>query len=167
MPVRAPWAQSCLSYVLKKLLMTSCFHPRPKVRAQNMLQRTQRRLRVQKLATCQRTQCIRFSVSCTWILALPMWQRPFCVLPEELPLSLLPSSPIGQPGHSHQWAAEALSSVGSRGTHISGQPRHSHQWAAEALSSVRAPLCSHPSLPVRVLAILIIASAFVIRTHQG
>ena len=33
----------------------------------------------------------------------------------------------GLPRHSHQWAAEALSSVGSRGTHISGQPRHSHQ----------------------------------------
>jgi hypothetical protein len=30
----------------------------------------------------------------------------------------------GQPRHSHQWAAEALSSVGSRGTHINGQPRH-------------------------------------------
>ena len=40
----------------------------------------------------------------------------------------------GQPRHSHQWAAEALSSVGSRGTLISGQPRHSHQWAAEALT---------------------------------
>ena len=26
----------------------------------------------------------------------------------------------GQPRHSHQWAAEALTSVGSRGTHISG-----------------------------------------------
>ena len=35
----------------------------------------------------------------------------------------------GQPRHSHEWAAEALTSVGSRGTHISGQPRHSHQWA--------------------------------------
>ena len=32
-----------------------------------------------------------------------------------------------EPLHSHQWAAEALSSAGSRGTHISGQPRHSHQ----------------------------------------
>ena len=42
----------------------------------------------------------------------------------------------GQPRHSHQWAAEALTSVGSRGTLISGQPRHSHQWAAEALTSV-------------------------------
>ena len=29
----------------------------------------------------------------------------------------------GQPRHSHEWAAEALTSVGSRGTHISGQPR--------------------------------------------
>ena len=28
--------------------------------------------------------------------------------------------------YSHQWAAEALTSVGSRGTHIGGQPRHSH-----------------------------------------
>ena len=35
----------------------------------------------------------------------------------------------GQPRHSHQWAAEALTSVGSRGTLIRGQPRHSHQWA--------------------------------------
>ena len=43
-----------------------------------------------------------------------------------LSLPLLPSSPIGQPRHSHQWAAEALTSVGSRGTLISGQPRHSH-----------------------------------------
>ena len=42
----------------------------------------------------------------------------------------------GQPRHSHEWAAEALTSVGSRGTHISGQPRHSHPWAAEALTSV-------------------------------
>ena len=40
--------------------------------------------------------------------------------------------PVPQTRHSHQWAAEALTSVGSRGTHISGQPRHSHQWAAEA-----------------------------------
>ena len=31
----------------------------------------------------------------------------------------------GQPRHSDQWAAEALTSGGSRGTHISGQPRHS------------------------------------------
>ena len=35
----------------------------------------------------------------------------------------------GQPRHSHEWAAEALTSVGSRGTLIRGQPRHSHQWA--------------------------------------
>ena len=41
----------------------------------------------------------------------------------------------GQPRHSYEWAAEALTSVGGRGTHISGQPRHSHQWAAEALTS--------------------------------
>ena len=40
----------------------------------------------------------------------------------------------GQPRHSDQWAAEALTSVGSRGTHITGQPRHLHQWAAEAHS---------------------------------
>ena len=53
-----------------------------------------------------------------------------------LSFSLLPSSPIGQPRHSHQWAAKAITLVGSRGTLISGQPRHSHQWAAEALSSV-------------------------------
>ena len=43
-----------------------------------------------------------------------------------LSLSLLPASPIGQPRHSHQCAAEALTSVGSRGTLIIGQPRHSH-----------------------------------------